>query len=96
MARMKKTAKNAIMITIFLALIGLIIWLVVFVDKKMLVPDNPAGTVGNTGGNLNNEGLFCQDGNTVYFSNPLDNSVYTQWILTAVTRRRSFTCRPST
>ncbi len=73
MARKKKTAKNAILIISFLAAIGLIIWLVSFVDKKMMVKDNPPGTIGNTGGNLNNEGLFCQDGNTVYFSNPLDN-----------------------
>ena len=62
------------MIIIFFALlICLIIFLVIFADKRMNVPDNPAGTIGNTGGNLNNEGLFCQDGDTVYFSNPNDN-----------------------
>lgn len=30
---------------------------------------NPAGTVGNTGGNLNNDGLFCEYDGTVYFYN---------------------------
>ena len=25
------------------------------------IPENPPGTVGNTGGNLNNGGLFCED-----------------------------------
>lgn len=30
---------------------------------------NPAGTVGNTAGNLNNGGLFCEYDGTVYFSN---------------------------
>lgn len=33
---------------------------------------NPEGTVGNTAGNLNNRGLFCEYNDTVYFSNPLD------------------------
>ena len=31
---------------------------------------NPAGTVGNTAGNLNNDGLFCEYDGTVYFLNP--------------------------
>ena len=33
---------------------------------------NPAGTVGNTAGNINNQGMFCEYNGTVYFSNPLD------------------------
>lgn len=33
---------------------------------------NPPGTVGNTAGNLNNSGLFCEYNNTVYFSNTFD------------------------
>ncbi|MCM1412601.1 MAG: DUF5050 domain-containing protein [Lachnospiraceae bacterium] len=33
---------------------------------------NPAGTVGNTAGNLNNSGLFCEYGDKVYFSNSFD------------------------
>lgn len=35
-------------------------------------PKNPAGTVGNTGGNLINNGLFCEQDGVVYFSNPYD------------------------
>jgi len=34
---------------------------------------NPAGTIGNTAGNLYNDGLFCEYDDTVYFSNPADN-----------------------
>ncbi len=34
---------------------------------------NPAGTIGNTGGNLNNSGLFCEYNGTVYFSNASDS-----------------------
>ena len=73
MAKKKKSGRTAIIILFFALLICLIIFLVIFADKRMNVPDNPAGTIGNTGGNLNNEGLFCQDGDTVYFSNPNDN-----------------------
>lgn len=34
---------------------------------------NPAGTIGNTAGNINNGGLFCEYNGTVYFSNARDN-----------------------
>lgn len=33
---------------------------------------NPQGTVGNTAGNLNNSGLFCEYDGKVYFSNAFD------------------------
>lgn len=34
---------------------------------------NPPGTIGNTAGNLNNLGLFCEYNGTVYFSNSYDH-----------------------
>lgn len=37
------------------------------------VPANPPGTIGNTAGNLNNGGLFCEDNGIVYFANAYDN-----------------------
>lgn len=37
------------------------------------MPPNPAGTVGNTAGNLYNSGLFCEQDGVVYFSNIADN-----------------------
>lgn len=37
------------------------------------IPDNAPETVGNTAGNINNSGLFCESGGTVYFSNTFDN-----------------------
>ena len=73
MAKKKKSGKKVVMIIIFAVLICLIVLLVVFADKSRNLKENPAGTVGNTGGNINNEGLFCQDGDIVYFSNPNDN-----------------------
>ncbi|MCR5508058.1 MAG: DUF5050 domain-containing protein [Lachnospiraceae bacterium] len=73
MARKRKGTKTFIILLILLAIIASVILLVSFIKLRTRIPDNPAGTLGNTGGNLNNGGLFCQDGNTVYFSNPMDH-----------------------
>lgn len=45
----------------------------IFQEVKVLLYKNPEGTVGNTGGNINNGGLFCQVGDKVYFANQYDN-----------------------
>ena len=37
------------------------------------VPENPSGTLGNTAGNLQNGGFFCEQDGTVYFANAYDN-----------------------
>ncbi len=38
------------------------------------IPENPAGTIGNTAGNLYNGGYFCEDSDgRVFFSNSYDN-----------------------
>lgn len=52
-------------ILVFLAL--MLVWVLTGRVKM-----NPEGTVGNTAGNLNNGGLFCEYNGTVYFSNPTD------------------------
>ena len=36
------------------------------------IPENPAGTEGNTTGNLYNQGLYCESDGKIYFSNPYD------------------------
>lgn len=36
------------------------------------IPSNPPGTVGNTTGNLYNNGLFCESDGIIYFSNAYD------------------------
>lgn len=74
MARQKNTAKNAIIIIMLLAVVAVIIFITSYIKYNSRVADNPPGTLGNTGGNINNEGLFCQDGDIVYFSNTLDNN----------------------
>lgn len=48
---------------------SLLLFLPAFLQR---IPKNPEGTVGNTGGNLNNDGLFCEVNGRVYFSNVYD------------------------
>lgn len=60
--------------TILLSIIGAIIILfctaVLFSNYTAKIPSD---TVGNTAGNLNNNGLFCEHDEKVYFSNAYDN-----------------------
>lgn len=70
---MKKTKLILIIILLVLVVGGLS----VFAYFKNKVPENPAGTVGNTAGNLYNDGLFCENEGKVYFSNAYDaNTLY--------------------
>lgn len=60
-----------------LILIGvLVIFILLFAVSFLMgrVKMNPAGTIGNTAGNLNNDGLFCEYDGTVYFSNASDHN----------------------
>lgn len=55
-----------------LAAIGCILLLAILITIYLLsvrTPKNPPGTVGNTAGNLYNDGLFCERDGVVYFSN---------------------------
>ncbi len=66
---MNKKSKTILIVTLtVLILTGLFVILRLSGRVRM----NPAGTVGNTGGNLNNGGLFCEYDGKVYFSNPQD------------------------
>lgn len=57
----------------------IILILVLLIGGPMLsaylqrVPENPEGTVGNSAGNLNNKGLFCETEDKIYFANAYDN-----------------------
>ena len=61
---------------ILFSIIALICILLIVVAHWFLgrVTMNPDGTVGNTAGNLNNGGLFCEYNGYVYFANTNDNS----------------------
>lgn len=61
---------KSIMIGVFALFI--FVALIVLAILSRHVTMNPPGTIGNTAGNINNEGLFCEYGDTVYFSNPYD------------------------
>lgn len=62
---MKKEAK--IVLTVVAALLGAALLGIITLSQRISM--NPEGTVGNTAGNLNNSGLFCEHDGTVYFSN---------------------------
>ncbi len=64
-----KHLKNIITVIVLVILLST---LAIFIFLSGRVASNPAGTVGNTAGNLNNAGLFCEHDGTVYFSNSYD------------------------
>lgn len=66
---MRTVHRNILVVVLFVLLIVLLGAILVFSGR---IPMNPTGTVGNTAGNLNNGGLFCEHDGTVYFSNAND------------------------
>ena len=71
----KKTlSRNSLITYISVAAVALLLFgtLIFFSFTSGRVSMNPEGTIGNTAGNLNNAGLFCEYNGTVYFSNPTD------------------------
>jgi hypothetical protein len=70
----KKGSKSKIIALIIFIIIVLILasaCIIYYIRNR--VPNNPAGTVGNTSGNIYNGGLFCESDGYVYFSNPYDS-----------------------
>ena len=66
--------KAFLVIFILIVIMGGGLTLTMILNK---IPENPAGTVGNTGGNLYNDGLFCENEGQVFFANPYDeNTLY--------------------
>ena len=67
----KKTLLILIPFLLFVLIVGA---LAILGDR---IPDNPPETIGNTAGNLNNSGYFCEYDGTVYFANAYDsNTLY--------------------
>lgn len=62
--------KKGIIIIILITVILITVYILDLYSKK--VPQNPSGTVGNTAGNLNNGGYFCESDGKVYFANFYD------------------------
>lgn len=67
MSKQIKITLTILVIAAIIAALGAILYF------NQRVTTNPPGTVGNTAGNLNNGGLFCEYDGTVYFSIPQTN-----------------------
>ncbi len=67
---MKKIRSVLIVIIVILVVAGGILLDYLSTER---IEDNPPGTLGNTAGNLNNGGCFCELDGIVYFSNFYDN-----------------------
>lgn len=65
--------KKILIISISVVLVAAIIVGAVVSKQRKNIPDNPVGTIGNTSGNLNNGGYFCELDGYIYFSNFNDN-----------------------
>ncbi len=68
---MKRKIRNIFLIILSILIVGVIVTVLILKDQIQM---NPAGTIGNTAGNLNNSGLFCEYNGTVYFANSYDNN----------------------
>lgn len=63
--------KRTIIILTVIFLIIITVFTVMLLQQRVKMNDTPV--TGNTAGNLNNGGLFCESEGMVYFSNPYDN-----------------------
>ena len=66
---MSKKMKYILIVVLLLVIFASLVLITLFLGR---IPANPPGTVGNTAGNINNAGLFCESEGVVYFSNPRD------------------------
>lgn len=66
---MRKIIRNTLIILLILIILA-VLAVVYYLNQR--ITENPPGTVGNTAGNINNNGLFCEYNGTVYFSNAYD------------------------
>ena len=55
------------------SIIVMLVLLAIIFNILNKIPDNPPTTVGNTAGNLNNGGYFCEKDGKVYFANAYDH-----------------------
>ncbi|MDD3205162.1 MAG: DUF5050 domain-containing protein [Lachnospiraceae bacterium] len=80
--------KSTIIALLVVALVLILISIITFFPNKMA--SNPADTVGNSAGNLNNKGLYCEKDGTVYFANAYDNgSLYSMNVDTSDMKKLS-------
>jgi len=68
----KTNNKGIIVLIIFIVLFIVIVVGSIVLRRSSKAHDIPEGAVGNTSGNLNNRGLFCESDGYIYFSNSYD------------------------
>lgn len=68
-----KGASSAVALIIFGCIIAILVATTVIINILNKIPENDPTLSGNTGGNLNNGGYFCEDKGVVYFANPYDS-----------------------
>lgn len=66
MSTKQKRIITGVVVTLLLVTLFVVM---IFLNRVSM---NPEGTIGNTAGNLNNGGLFCEYNDTVYFANSYD------------------------
>lgn len=71
----KKSGSNVKFIIVVLVVLAVLVAGVIVSNILNRIPDNDPYLVGNSGGNLNNGGYFCEDAatGTVFFANAYDN-----------------------
>ncbi len=68
---MKKNFTYILVLLGFIIIAAALMLLNYFTER---IAPNPSGTIGNSAGNINNGGLFCEHEGMVYFANPMDNN----------------------
>lgn len=68
---MSTKKKNILIVCIVVIVLIILFAIAIFTGRVTM---NDESTVGNTAGNLNNGGLFCESDGTVYFANAYDNN----------------------
>lgn len=74
MAESNPKKKQIPLIIFIIVLIVIAVVTSILYRNRNLVPKNPAGTVGNTAGNIYNSGYFCENNGKIYFANSYDNN----------------------
>ena len=66
------TKRNLTTITILIIIVAVLAIIAIIYGHNKKVPSNPADVIGNTAGNLNNKGYFCESDGVIYFANSND------------------------
>lgn len=74
MAKSKNDKRTNIIVVVSIIVIIAVVSLgAVIYGHNKKIEQNPPGTMGNTSGNLNNMGYFCENDGLIYFANSEDN-----------------------